>query len=430
MSAPHHSRRGSMGYSPRKRARSEVPHIKSWPDIDGSPKLQGFAGYKAGMTHAMIVDYRKSSTTAGKLVRIPITVVEVPPLKVFGVRFYEKTPYGQKLLTEIWADELDPRLAARFPLPKNAKKSEEKWEEFMKKNIEGEVEDVRVLAHTQPAAITGVPKKAPEVMEIRVGGGTILERIDYARSILGKSVSVARFARDGDVVDVLSVTKGKGFQGAVKRWGLKLLTHKNSKHRRMIGNQGPFTPGYIRSTVPQAGQTGYHQRTEFNKRIVRIVRVKNALLKDIQKSKESKKEGKEKKDSRFEEMLVDKDVHSEDWQGDPMFLWKTAEGDNIIWKDNPAPRLNSMRSGKEGKGTQHRKKSKMTAAPKDDGITPRGGFLNYGVVSTDYILIHGSIPGPAKRLVKLRDPVRAQFRERLAEPPEIVFISRESKQGV
>ena len=61
-----------MGFSPRKKARSEVPHIKAWPELDGAPRLQGFAGYKAGMTHAMIVDYRKTSTTANKLVRIPV----------------------------------------------------------------------------------------------------------------------------------------------------------------------------------------------------------------------------------------------------------------------------------------------------------------------------------------------------------------------
>ena len=38
----------------------------------------------------------------------------------------------------------------------------------------------------------------------------------------------------------------------------------------MIGNLGPFSPGYVVSTVPQAGQTGYHQRTEYNKRLLKI----------------------------------------------------------------------------------------------------------------------------------------------------------------
>ena len=72
------------------------------------------------------------------------------------------------------------------------------------------------------------------------------------------------------MTDILGITRGKGFQGSVKRWGVKLLTHKNSKHRRMIGTLGPKSPGYVRPTVPQAGQMGYHQRTEYNKRILKI----------------------------------------------------------------------------------------------------------------------------------------------------------------
>jgi len=57
----HHPKRGSHGYSPRKRARAETPHIKSWPEGMDKPKIQGFLGYKAGMTHAFIVDYKTGS---------------------------------------------------------------------------------------------------------------------------------------------------------------------------------------------------------------------------------------------------------------------------------------------------------------------------------------------------------------------------------
>jgi len=416
-----------MGFSPRKRARSEVPHIKSWPELDGSPRIQGFAGYKAGMTHAMIVDYRKTSTTANKLVRIPVTVLEVPPIRVFSVRFYGKTPYGHMILTEIMTDDLDPRLAHRFPLPRNKVPVEERFKEVESSFEQGEIEDIRVLVHTQPAVLTAIPKKIPDVMEIRVGGGTIQERVEYARNLLGKSVSISKFAENGDIVDVFAVTKGKGFQGSVKRWGVKLLTHKNSKHRRMIGNQGPFTPGYVKSTVPQAGQTGYHQRTEFNKRIVKVVRVKDAIRTAMEKSKDSKKDQK-----KIEESFKDFNVNDDKWGGDSVYLWKRAEADerNWIWNDKVGKRLNAQGQAQEGGQPTRSKKSKIESQPMDDGITPKGGFLNYGVVSSDYILLHGSIPGPSNRLVRLRDPIRAQFREKLKEPPKLIFISRESKQGV
>ena len=55
-------------------------------------------------------------------------------------------------------------------------------------------------------------------MELRIGGGTIAERVAYAKEILGKDVGITDFAPEGTLVDVIAVTKGKGFQGATKRW--------------------------------------------------------------------------------------------------------------------------------------------------------------------------------------------------------------------
>jgi large subunit ribosomal protein L3 len=327
----HHPKRGSKGYSPRKRAKSSIPRFKSWPEREGEPKIQGFAGYKAGMTHAFIVDYRPTSTTTKQEVRVPVTVIEVPPMRVAAVRVYEQTPYGLKTQAEVWAQKVEKELAQRLPIPKKCD-TKEAWKKINKKNVD----DVRVLVYTQPKVVVGIPKKTPEIMEVRIGGGTIEERIRYAKKILGKQVKVTDFTDEGQMVDVASITKGKGFQGHVKRWGVKLLTHKNSKHRRMVGTLGPWNPHYVHRNVPQAGQVGFHQRTEYNKRVLKI-------------------------------------------------------GEN----------------GEE--------------------ITPNGGFLRYGVVKNQYIVMHGSIPGPAKRLVRFRDSVR--FHGVSVEKPEITYISTESNQG-
>ncbi len=332
MAKKHHPKRGSRGYSPRVRARREVPRVSSWPEGGDTPKIQGFAGYKAGMTHAFVVDYRKTSNTAGQEVMVPVTVVETPPMKVAGVRVYEETAYGLKSAGEVWAKKLDPELSRRFPIPKHVSEKE------MWKRVEGvDVADVRLIMHTLPKLVSGVPKKAPDVMEIRVGGGTIQDRLEYARNVLGKELNFTDFTSPGHMVDVIAVTKGKGFQGHVKRWGVKLLHHKNSKHRRMIGTAGPWRPHFTMPTVPQAGQMGYHQRTEYNKRVLKY--------------------------------------------------------------------------GEKG-----------------EEVTPRGGFLHYGVIRNPYVVLHGSVPGPAKRLIRFRDPVRAH--QYSPVEPEIVYISTTSKQGV
>ncbi len=76
--------------------------------------------------------------------------------------------------------------------------------------------------------------------------------------------------RAGEYADAAGVTKGKGTQGPVKRWGVQKRKGKHARQgwRRRIGNLGPWNPSRVRSTVPQLGQTGYHQRTELNKRLI------------------------------------------------------------------------------------------------------------------------------------------------------------------
>jgi large subunit ribosomal protein L3 len=285
------------------------------------------------MTHAILVDYRPTSTTSGQEVQVPVTVIEAPPLKVAAVRVYQNDGYGLKTVGELWTEKLDRELRRKISVGTKGARGGDSGEI---KKLQGE--EVNVIVHTQPSLITGVPKKKPDMMELRIGGGTFEQRVNYALSMLGKELNVKDYVKDGDVVDVVAVTKGKGFQGHVKRWGVKLLSHKNSKHTRMIGTLGPKRPGYIWPTVPQSGQMGYHQRTELNKRVLKV-------------------------------------------------------GD------------------------------------KGEEITPKGGFLNYGKVSSSYLLLHGSVPGPAKRLIRLRDAVRPTL-IKIKEAPTLTYISNESKQGV
>ncbi|MEF8848730.1 MAG: 50S ribosomal protein L3 [Candidatus Thermoplasmatota archaeon] len=326
----HHPKRGSKGYSPRKRAASETPRIKSWPKGGDKPKIQGFMGYKVGMTHAFVVDYRPTSTTSGKEVIMPVTVVETPPVKVAAVRAYKNTAYGLKTIDEKWADEIDPEIKRKLPIPKDTK--DKKW------NFLENADEIRVIVYTQPKLVSGISKKTPDIVEFRIGGGSLEEKIKYAKEILDKEIKVNDSIKEGDMLDTIGITKGKGFQGHVKRWGVKLLTHKNSKHRRMIGNLGPWHPNWVQATVPQAGQKGYHQRTEYNKRVLKI---------------------------------------------------------------------------------------------NEDGgeITPEGGFKHYGIVKNHSVLFHGSLPGPSKRLICMRDAIRYK-RGVKVEKPEISYVSTTSKQGV
>src|SRR6266705_1171848 len=60
-------------------------------------------------------------------------------------------------------------------------------------------------------------------------------------------------------------------------------------------------------------------------------------------------------------------------------------------------------------------------------VTPKGGFLRYGPVKTEYTVLRGTIPGPARRLVALRYPSRGTP---VRDPPKIAQLNLSSKQGV
>jgi len=86
---------------------------------------------------------------------------------------------------------------------------------------------------------------------------------------VGSEIKVDLF-ETGQKVDVSGISKGKGFQGVIKRFGVKELPrwHKHRKGSRRIGSRSP-TIGAM-SEVPQPGQMGFHRRTEYNKRILKI----------------------------------------------------------------------------------------------------------------------------------------------------------------
>jgi large subunit ribosomal protein L3 len=69
-------------------------------------------------------------------------------------------------------------------------------------------------------------------------------------------------------VDVLGITKGKGVEGPITRFGVKRKQHKSRKTVRAVGVIGPWHPAAVMYTIARAGQMGFHQRTETGKRIL------------------------------------------------------------------------------------------------------------------------------------------------------------------
>jgi large subunit ribosomal protein L3 len=220
------------------------------------------------MTHGFTIDTSESSPLKGKEVFTPITLIEAPPLSIVGVRLYGDDPQGLRVLWEEWAEALPKQIERRINSLKNRAKSStaEPPQELVDR-----AREVRVIVATQPYK-TGIGKKAPEVFEITVGGGSnVGERVGYAISILGKEVSAKDVFQEGSYVDVFAVTKGKGFEGVVKRFRVKILDRKSNKTHRGVATLGPWKPAGVMYTVPRPGQMGYVQRLVRNLRVLRIV---------------------------------------------------------------------------------------------------------------------------------------------------------------
>ena len=242
-------RAGSLQFWPRKRAKRIYPRVRSHADV----KISGFAGYKVGMTHTIMIDNREHSQTKGQKIFSPVTILECPPLKPLSLRFYKKTVYGLKAITEVFAKNLNKELARKITLPKESKKE-----------IPKEYYEIRLLVYTQPA-MTGLAKKKPEIFELYLN-----MPLEEAQKMLEKDLKVTEIFKPGQYVDVHAVTIGKGLQGPVKRFGIQLKSHKSEKKRRSAGNLGAWTPKKVSHTVPQKGQMGFHTRTDYHKQIIAI----------------------------------------------------------------------------------------------------------------------------------------------------------------
>ena len=89
-----------MQFWPHNRVKREYPRVRSWP-VSKTAKLLAVAGYKVGMTHIMVHDKRPNSSSKGEQVSFPVTIIECPPMTIWGVRFYKSTIDGKKAVTQL-----------------------------------------------------------------------------------------------------------------------------------------------------------------------------------------------------------------------------------------------------------------------------------------------------------------------------------------
>lgn len=257
-------RRGSMAFYPRVRARSLESRIRSWAD----PKLEkssllGFAGYKVTNLNVLSVDDREKTPNFGKNVMNSSTLIATPPLKIIGVRAYTETTYGRNAVFDAFAKDSDKFLSKKAPF---------KFKEGKLEEINSHIDKIKhvvavVSSYPNSASLS---QKKPFVWEIPIGGKDTKSKIDYVVNNFGKQVNIQDVFEAGQFIDISAITRGKGVEGPITRFGVKRKQHKSRKSVRALGTLGPISPAVVTYTVPRQGQRGFHQRTEYNKRILII----------------------------------------------------------------------------------------------------------------------------------------------------------------
>jgi len=360
--APRH---GNLGFLPKKRTKHHSGRVRSFPkdDTKEKPHLTAFRGYKAGMTHVVRGVDRPGALMHKREVVDAVSIVETPPMVVVGVVGYVETPSGLRTLTTVFAEHLGDEFRRRcYKNWMNSKKKAYtkyalKYQKDGGKEIDAELERikkfctvVRVIAHTQIKKV-GLRIKKAHVMEIQINGGDAAAKVDFAKDLFEKEITVDTIFAKDENIDVIGVTKGHGFEGVTTRWGVSRLPRKTHRGLRKVACIGSWHPARVSTTVPRAGQNGYFHRTEMNKKIYRI--------------------------------------------------------------------------GKKGDEASCQTETDLTKK----GITPMGGFVHYGEVNEDWIMLKGAIVGVKKRPVILRKSMMKHSSRKHLEAIDLKFIDTSSKQG-
>uniref|UniRef100_A0A7N8WNK6 Ribosomal protein L3 like n=1 Tax=Mastacembelus armatus TaxID=205130 RepID=A0A7N8WNK6_9TELE len=274
-----------MGFLPRKRSKKHRGKVRTYPKDDPSQPvhLTAFLGYKAGMTHT-VREVQRTGLKQSKREEVEaVTIIDTPPIIVVGVVGYIQTVRGLRSLKTIFAEHLSDECKRRFyknwykSKKKAFTKYSKKWQdETGKKQLDKDFvlmkkycSVIRVIVHSQMRLLPIKQKKA-HIMEVQVNGGSISDKVDWAKEHLEKAVPVSAVFYQDEMIDVIGVTRGHGFKGVTNRWHTKKLPRKTHKGLRKVACIGAWHPARVAFTVARAGQKGYHHRTEINKKIYRI----------------------------------------------------------------------------------------------------------------------------------------------------------------
>ena len=366
-----HPRHGHLGFLPRKRSRQIRGRCRSFPKDDPAqkPHLTSFMCFKAGMTHIVRDMDRPGSKANKKEVVEAVTVLEAPPMVVVGIVAYKETPVGLKSLGTVWAHHVNSEFKRRYY--KNWKQSAQKaftqLKQFQKTKA-GVIATKRTLSRFAKKAVV-----------VRVIAHTQQRKLRNHR-IGGKKAHIAEVQINGGTI-------------AKKLELAKSLLEKEVRVDSIFQQSEAcdivaVTRGHgFEGVVHRWGVACLPRKTHRGLRKVACIGA---------------------------------------WHPERVSFTVARAGQNGYHHrtvlNKKIYRLGRSAFVDQANATTEHDITKKT-------ITPMGGYIGYGIVRNDFVMIKGSVDGPRKRVITLRRPMAPQTSKTLTEQIKLKFIDTSSQMG-
>jgi len=359
-----------LGFLPKKRSRTNRGRVRAFPKDNKSqpPHLTAFLGYKAGMTHIVRDLDKVGSKMHKREVLEAVTIIETPPLIAIGLVGYVETPNGIRALRTVWAQHLSEEVLRRF-YKKWYRSKKKAFTKHSKKYVDDKSSVDRDIA---------VIRKHCQVIRLLVQTQT--------RKIgLQKKAHIAEIQINGGTIE----EKVKFATDLLE----KPIAVDGVFAQDELVDAVSVNKGYgFKGVVSRWGVKKLPRKTHKGLRKVACIgawhpaRVSWAVPRAGQKGYHHRTE-------------INKKVY----------------------------RIGKAVRTEGGKEVHNNASTEFDTTHKS--ITPLGGFVHYGEVKEDFLMIKGSIAGPARRIITLRKALLAATSRTALEKITLKWIDTSSQFG-
>ena len=366
-----HPRHGHLGFLPRKRSRQLRGRCRSFPKDDPKqkPHLTSFMCFKAGMTHIVRDLDRPGSKANKKEVVEAVTILEAPPMVVVGIVGYKETPVGLKSIGTVWAHHVSTAFKRRYY--KNWKQSAQKAFTALKK-----FQKTRSGVAATQKTLTRFGKKATV---IRVIAHTQNHKLRNHRIVTKKAHISEVQINGGSIAQKIDLAKSL----LEKEVRVDTVFQQSEACDVVAVTKGHGFEG----VVHRWGVACLPRKTHRGLRKVACIGA---------------------------------------WHPERVSFTVARAGQNGY---HHRTHLNKKiyRLGKSAFQDQSNATTEHDITKKT--ITPMGGFMGYGIVRNDYVMIKGSVQGPRRRVITLRRPMAPQTSRAMTEQVKLKWIDTSSQMG-